>query len=260
LSKKYLIITGAAGFVGEYLSENLIKENFGLILIDKNRKKLIKLHNKIIKINKLSPIHIFDKDITNENNLKKILNFIKKKKIFLYSLINNAAIDAKPKKDKINNKYLTKNEWDTQIAVGLTGSYLMIKYFGEHMYYQKNGKIINIGSDLSVISPNQEIYKKSYKNFYKPASYSAIKHGLLGLTKYFSTLYAENGITCNMISPGPILNDQSKNLVKNLKKVTPMRRLANRSDLVGIIKFLLSGNCGFITGQNILIDGGRTII
>lgn len=155
---------------------------------------------------------------------------------------------------------MTKKEWDAEISVGLTGSYLMIKYFGEYMYHQKKGKIINIGSDLSVISPNQEIYKKSYKNFYKPASYSAIKHGLLGLTKYFSTLYADNGITCNMISPGPILNDQSKNLVKILTKLTPMKRLADRGDLLGIIKFLLSRNSKFITGQNILIDGGRTII
>ncbi len=258
--KKYLIITGAAGFVGEFLSENLIKENFGLILVDKNRKKLVKLKNKIKKINKISSLYIFDKDITKENNLKKILNFVKKKKIFIYSLINNAAIDAKPKKNKISNKYLTKKEWDSEIAVGLTGSYLMIKYFGEHMYHQKNGKIINIGSDLSVISPNQEIYKKSYKNFYKPASYSVIKHGLLGLTKYFSTFFAASGITCNMISPGPILNDQSKTLVKNIKKITPMKRLANRSDLLGMIKFLLSGNSRFITGQNIVIDGGRTII
>lgn len=260
MSKKYLIITGAAGFVGEFLSENLIKENFGLILIDKNRKKLINLKKKIIKINKFSSIHIFNKDITKENNLKKILNFIKKKKIFIESLINNAAIDAKPKTNRTSNKYLTKKEWDAEISVGLTGSYLMIKYFGEYMYHQKKGKIINIGSDLSVISPNQEIYKKSYKNFYKPASYSAIKHGLLGLTKYFSTLYADNGITCNMISPGPILNDQSKNLVKILTKLTPMKRLADRGDLLGIIKFLLSRNSKFITGQNILIDGGRTII
>ena len=86
------------------------------------------------------------------------------------------------------------------------------------MYKQKNGRIINIGSDLSVISPNQEIYKKDYKNYYKPASYSTIKHGLLGLTKYFSTLYADSGITCNMVSPGPIFNDQSASLVKNLKE------------------------------------------
>ena len=109
MSKKYLIITGAAGFVGEFLSENLIKENFGLILIDKNSKKLIKLRNKIIKINKFSPIHIFNKDITKENNLKKILNFILKKKIFVDSLINNAAIDAKPKKNKTSSKYF---DWD----------------------------------------------------------------------------------------------------------------------------------------------------
>ncbi len=260
MTKKHIIITGAAGFVGKFLSENLANNNFSLILIDKNKKKLMDLKKKLTRINKFSTLYFFYKDITKENNLINILSFLKKRNILVTALINNAAIDAKPKKEKIDNKYLTKKEWDTEISVGLTGSYLMIKYFGEHMYNQKKGRIINIGSDLSVISPNQQIYKKGYKNYYKPASYSAIKHGLLGLTKYFSTLYAENGITCNMISPGPILNDQSANLIKNLKKITPMKRLANRSDLIGIINYLLAENSGFITGQNIIIDGGRTTI
>ena len=260
MTKKHIIITGAAGFVGKFLSENLANNDFNLILVDNNKKKLVDLKKKLARTNKFSSFYFFHKDITKENNLRNILNFIKKRNILLTALINNAAIDAKPKKKKIDNKYLTKKEWDTEIAVGLTGSYLMIKYFGEHMFNQKKGRIINIGSDLSVISPNQEIYKTGYQNYYKPASYSAIKHGLLGLTKYFSTLYAENGITCNMISPGPILNDQSTNLIKNLKKIIPMKRLANRSDLSGIINFLLTENSNFITGQNIIVDGGRTII
>ena len=237
-----------------------MKNNFGLILIDKNKKALNNQKRKIKKIKYSAPLIIFNKDITQENHIKNIFNFLKKRKIHVYSLINNAAIDAKPKSKNTDKKYLTKKEWDTEISVGLTGSYLMIKFFGEQMYKQKKGRIINIGSDLSVISPNQEIYKKDYKNYYKPASYSTIKHGLIGLTKYFSTLYADNGITCNMVSPGPILNKQSATLVKNLKKITPMKRLANREDLFEAIKFLLSRNSNFITGQNIIIDGGRTII
>lgn len=257
--KQYVIITGAAGFLGSYLSEKFLMNNFGLILIDVNKKKLVKLKEKLVKKNTLFSIEIFPINITRENFIKKTLNNLIKKKLKFSCLINNAAIDAKPKKNS-NRKYLSKIQWDKELDVGLTGSYLMTKYFGEHMFRQKSGKIINIGSDLSVISPNQEIYKKGYKNYYKPASYSAIKHGLLGLTKYFATLYAINNVTCNMVSPGPILNDQSNYLVNNIKKITPMKRLASRSDVFGLIMFLINEDSNFITGQNLLVDGGRTII
>jgi NAD(P)-dependent dehydrogenase (short-subunit alcohol dehydrogenase family) len=136
----------------------------------------------------------------------------------------------------------------------------MTKFFGEHMFKQKFGKIINIGSDLSVISPNQSLYKSSYNNYYKPASYSAIKHGLLGLTRYFATLYASNNVTCNMISPGAIYNDQSNILIKKIKSITPMGRLGSVEDLLGLLIFLVNERSNFITGQNILVDGGRTVI
>ena len=89
--------------------------------------------------------------------------------------------------------------------VGLRGSFNMIKFFGEEMA-RKRGSIINIGSDLSVIAPNQKIYKLSYKNYIKPVTYSVIKHGLLGLTKYFASLYANQNVRVNMVSPGPIKN------------------------------------------------------
>ena len=135
-----------------------------------------------------------------------------------------------------------------------------IKHFGELMYKKNFGRIINFGSDLSVISPNQDFYKTSYSNYYKPVSYSVIKHGLVGMTKYFATLYADKQVTCNMVSPGPVLNDQSDSLVANIKKNTPMRRLANPKDLLGVILFLLSKESRFITGQNILVDGGKTLI
>ena len=83
--------------------------------------------------------------------------------------------------------------------VGLKGSFLLIKYFGDEMFKKKKGSIINIGSDLSVIAPNQQIYKSSYKNYIKPVTYSVIKHGMLGLTKYFASLYGPKNVRVNMI-------------------------------------------------------------
>ena len=128
------------------------------------------------------------------------------------------------------------------------------------MKKKKEGSIINIGSDLSVIAPNQKIYKTSFKNYIKPPSYSIIKHGTVGMTKYFASLFASDLIKVNMISPGPIFNNNPKNLVKELKKIIPMQRLGLKEDLKSAINFLMDNENNYITGQNIVIDGGRTII
>ena len=103
-------------------------------------------------------------------------------------------------------------------------------------------------------------YSSSYGNYIKPASYSIVKFGIVGLTKYFSTLFAKRGVTCNIISPGAIKHKQSKKLLKKLISKTPMNRLANRKDLLSTLLYLLDENSNFVSGQNIIIDGGRTLI
>ena len=128
------------------------------------------------------------------------------------------------------------------------------------MIKRKKGSIINIGSDLSVVAPNQKIYKKSYKNYIKPVTYSVIKHGMLGLTKYFASLYGKDNVRVNMISPGPIKNNQNKHLLNELNNIIPMNRLGNYKDLYGLLLLLSNNDSSYITGQNIIIDGGRTII
>ena len=104
------------------------------------------------------------------------------------------------------------------------------------MKLKKRGCIINIGSDLSVIAPNQRIYKSSFKDFIKPPSYSIIKHGTIGMTKYFASLFAEHHLKVNAISPGPIFNNNPKNLVKELKKIIPMKRMGRKEDLKAATK------------------------
>lgn len=136
----------------------------------------------------------------------------------------------------------------------------MIKFFGEDMSKKKHGNIINIGSDLSVIAPNQNIYKKAYKNFIKPVTYSVIKHGLYGMTKYFSSLYAKDKVRVNMLSPGPVFKNHKKNFVNEIKIQIPMGRMANKSDLNSSLLFLADEKNIYLTGQNIIVDGGRTVI
>ena len=130
---------------------------------------------------------------------------------------------------------------------------------GEMVRNNIKGNIVNIASDLSVIAPNQNIYKSKNGNFVKPVTYSVIKHGIIGLTKYLSTYWAEKNIKVNSLSPGSVLHEQPKELQNKLKKLIPMNRLAKKNEYIGAIKFLCSSDSSYMTGQNLVIDGGRSV-
>ena len=254
MKKKVCLITGGAGFLGKKYCYYFLKKNYVVLCVDNNQKNL-----KSIKSIRSKNLHIYKCDITNDKQVEKLFKLIKKS-FFVDVLINNAAIDAIPFKKKDHQKFPTAKMWDDEINVSLKGSFFMIKFFGEEMNRKKRGSIINIGSDLSLIAPNQNIYKSSYGKYIKPVTYSVIKHGILGLTKYFASLYGKNNVRVNMVSPGPIKKNQSKKLLKELNNIIPMDRLGYPKEITGLLFFLSGNESSYITGQNILIDGGRTII
>jgi NAD(P)-dependent dehydrogenase (short-subunit alcohol dehydrogenase family) len=250
MRKNNILITGSAGFLGSIYAAHFSKNNnIYAIDIDLKRLQFLKKKNK--------NINIFKIDVTSEKKIKNLFENLKKKDIFINILINNAAIDSVP--NNLTN-YIDLKQWNKEINVGLTGPFLMIKYFGEEMVKKRNGKIINIGSDLSIIAPNQDIYKKTYLNYIKPVTYSVVKHGLLGMTKYFASLYADKNVNVNMLSPGPIFNKHNKKFVNQLIKFIPKKRMGNPNDLISAIEFLLDNMNSYMTGQNLIIDGGRTVI
>ena len=159
-----------------------------------------------------------------------------------------------------SNNNLSKDNLSNQMMVSFIGTKNVTEFIGSLMCKRKFGSIINIGSDLSVIAPNQEIYSGVYKNFIKSLDYSVAKHGLVGLNKYYASLFAKYNIRVNMVSPAPIMNKQKPKLIKNLINLIPMKKLAQRKDVFYLLEFLLSKNSSYITGQNILLDGGRSII
>jgi NAD(P)-dependent dehydrogenase (short-subunit alcohol dehydrogenase family) len=253
VSKKYCLITGAAGFLGMHYSQLLLQNGYNVIGVDININPLKKIKNKSFTC--------YYCDISNEQEVNIMFLNFKKKNYFINLLINNAAIDSVPiKKSKKISRLSDIYDWDKELNVGLKGSYLMIKYFGEEMSKKKDGNIINIGSDLSVIAPNQDIYKKAYKNFIKPVTYSVIKHGLYGMTKYFSSLYAKDKVRVNMLSPGPVFRNHKKDFINEIKTQIPMGRMADKSDLNSSLLFLADEKNIYLTGQNIIVDGGKTVI
>lgn len=263
------LITGAAGLLGEEHAIALLEINKNVILTDINLNKLEILKKKLKKKFITSEIYSYKMDVTKEKSIAATWKYFKKKKIIIDVLINNAAIDPKFKNysNKIRNsrfEYFSSKNWEKECAVGLTGSLLCSKIFGNELIRNKiNGVILNIASDLSVISPNQNIYKnkklKNSKQPVKPISYSVIKHGVIGLTKYLSTYWAPENIRCNALSPGPILNFQPKTLVSKLKNLIPMARLAHKNEYRSAVKFLCTDESSYMTGQNIIIDGGRSV-
>jgi NAD(P)-dependent dehydrogenase (short-subunit alcohol dehydrogenase family) len=199
-------------------------------------------------------------NVVSEKSITKILNIVREKKIKVDVLINNACLDPKVNKrsKKINTtlENFKLSQWNKEIEVGLTGSFLCSKIFGEYMSQNNKGVIINISSDLSVISPDQRLYSK---NNPKPISYSVIKSGLVGLTKYLSTYWSNKNIRCNCLSPGGIIDKQNKKFIKKINKLIPMSRMANPDEYHSIIQFLCSDASSYLNGQNIVMDGGRSI-
>ena len=250
LSSKYTLITGACGLLGEQHSIALSKINSNLILVDINSKKGLGL--KKIKKTFKNKVHYFNCDITKKHQINFLKNELKKKKILVNVLINNASLNPQP------NDIKRKNDWEDSIDVGLTGTKNMIEVFSKDMLKRKSGNIINIGSDLSVIAPDQRLYK-SIKN-YKPVSYSVVKNGIVGITKYYAALYASKNVRCNCLSPGGVYNKQDTKFVKRLKDKIPLKRMARKDEYIGAVQFLASEASKYMTGHNLIIDGGRSII
>jgi NAD(P)-dependent dehydrogenase (short-subunit alcohol dehydrogenase family) len=155
-------------------------------------------------------------------------------------------------------------QWQMEIAVGLTGAMLCSQIFGGAMAKRGNGVILNIASDLGVIAPDQRLYRqpniaRDEEQPVKPVTYSVIKHGLIGLTKYLATYWADQGVRVNAISPGGVFNNQDPAFVERLTRLIPMGRMARVDEYWAAVQFLCSDASSYMTGQNIVMDGGRSV-
>ena len=262
LCKKVVIITGGAGFLGKQFANVIAKAGGTPVLLDRKYNKARLISKKIKTKLEIEALAI-KCDVTNEkqvrNALKKIKTKFKGKEIF--GLINNAAFNPQPKKTtgeiKNNLENFSIKSWNEEINVGLTGALICSKIFGTHFAKNKKGSIINISSDLGIKAPNQKIYK--HLNFVKPVTYSVIKHGIIGLSKYICSYWGESGVRCNTIAPTGVYNNQDKKFVKKLIQNIPLKRMARLEDLDGIIIYLLSDLSSFLNGSLISVDGGRAV-
>ena len=269
LKGKTALITGGAGLLGIQHALALLEINCKVIITDISKENLMKAEVEIRKKNKDYDISIFVMDVTEKTSIKECEKYFSNQNIFVDILINNAAIDPKVSKDSnVQNssrfEIFPINEWDKQIKVGLTGAFQCSQVFGSKMAERKKEVIIlNIASDLSIIAPDQRIYRKSEiaeeEQSVKPVTYSVIKTALIGLTKYIATYWAEKNVRCNALSPGGVYNNQDVEFVDALSKLIPLKRMANVNEYKSAIQFLCSDASSYMTGFNLVMDGGRHI-
>ena len=181
-------------------------------------------------------------------------------------LINNAANN--PKMEISGGVEFSRLEefplaqWEADLAVGLKGAFLCSRSVGLLMAKRGNGVIVNIASDLSVIAPDQRLYLRKGvspdQQPVKPVTYSVVKTGLIGLTRYLATYWCDRGVRCNALSPGGIENGQPEDFVTRLSSLVPLGRMARANEYQGALLFLCSDASAYMNGQNLVVDGGRS--
>ena len=269
LSEKTALITGAAGLLGVEHAAALLESGARVVLTDISDDTLQIAYNQLTKNFEPSKILTKVMDVSKLENIRSVANALWRESVRVDILINNAAIDPKVRGEqgvletsRLENFSL--DQWNLQIGVGLTGAFLCSQVFGEAMARDgKNGVILNIASDLSVISPDQRLYIKDgvpdNLQPVKPVTYSVIKSGLIGLTRYLATYWADRGVRCNALSPGGVFNGQSDVFVRRLSSLVPLNRMADADEYRAIVQFLCSNASSYMNGQNIVIDGGRSV-
>ena len=267
LKGKRALITGAGGLLGPEHGISLANVGAELVLIDIDFSGLENSKKYILEKVPHANIKIIDIDITNENELLNLNKSLKNKNSIVDILVNNACLN--PKMEKENNKKsgtienYNMKKWKKEIDVGITGTFLCSKIFGTEMANRGYGVIINIASDLAIQAPDQRVYADSGKIedviHYKPIGYPVVKSAMLGMNRYLATYWAHKGVRVNCLVPGAVLNKQSASLVKNISYRVPLGRLAEKSEYREVLVFLASDASSYMTGNEIVMDGGRSI-
>lgn len=269
LTGRIALITGAGGLLGREHAAALLECGATVVLTDISESVLDVAKEILSRCADARRIQIRVMNVCNLDEIRAVADGIAAELERVDILVNNAAIDPKVKGEqgvletsRLENFPL--EQWDMQVAVGLTGAFLCSQVFGTAMAKDgRGGVILNIASDLSVFSPDQRLYRQGGLadecQPVKPVTYSVIKAGLIGLTRYLATYWADRGVRCNALSPGGIFNGQGEEFVQRLTSLIPLGRMATADEYRSAVQFLCSDASLYLNGQNVVMDGGRSV-
>jgi|TARA_B110000438_G_scaffold264952_1_gene277948 NAD(P)-dependent dehydrogenase (short-subunit alcohol dehydrogenase family) len=254
LSNKVIILTGASGLLGTEYAHGLSQAGANVVLADLNFETCKKLS---LNLNKKYGVDSFPikLDVTKTNSINTMIKKVIKKFLKIDILINNAIFsESGNTKTKFENYDL--DIWKKGLDVNLTGPFLCCQEVGKIMKKQKNGNIINISSIYGLVSPDQRIYGNT--KIIKSAMYAVTKSSILNFTRYLASYWREDGIRVNTLSLGGVEENQNPIFKKNYSNKTMIGRMAKKDEYVGGLIFLSSNASSYMTGSNLVIDGGWT--
>ncbi|PIS05288.1 MAG: short-chain dehydrogenase [Candidatus Buchananbacteria bacterium CG10_big_fil_rev_8_21_14_0_10_42_9] len=250
LSGKVAIVTGGLGMLGSEYTQTLVRAGAKVAIFDKQQMVSGHALSSLIESGAVLNIKV---DITKRKEVESALASVIDTFGLPQILINNAAIDFPPINgggENFENYPIEK--WNDTLAVNLTGMFICCQVVGAKMAENNDGSIINISSIYGLLSPDQRIYK----DFVKPAAYSVTKSGVLNLTRYLATYWASKNVRVNTLTLGGVGSGQDQEFINKYSDKTPLGRMAKKDDYNGAILFLSSNASSYMTGSNLVIDGG----
>lgn len=243
LQDKIIIVTGGNGLLGRAMVSRILAEGAFCINMDIN-------HEANEDLSQLKC------DITNQDSIDQAVKLVLEKYKRIDGLVNNAY----PRTKDWGNKFedIVFDSWKDNVDMQMNSSFYMCQKVLEQMKTQNSGSVINITSIYGVVGNDFTVYEGTGGT--SPAAYSAIKGGLINFTRYLASYFGKFNIRTNCVSPGGIFDNQNDIFVKNYEKKVPMQRMGTPEDIAPSVVFLLSDESKYITGQNIIIDGGWTAI
>ena len=245
LYEKVVVVTGGSGLIGKAILDNL-KSN-GAITINAELKdaRSGEATHEYVKC-----------DVTSQESVKDAIDRV----ISKYGRVDGWVNNAYPRTSDWGNKFedILFESWRTNVDFQLNSVFICSQEVLKIMKAQSSGAIVNISSIYGVVGPDFSVYNGTQMTM--PAAYSAIKGGVINFSRYLAAYYGPYGITLICVSPGGIFDHQNQNFVSQYEAKVPMRRMGLPEDIAPAVGFLLSNDANYITGQNIIVDGGWTAI
>lgn len=258
LDGKVAIITGAAGLLGEQHAIALSDLGANVILTDLNVEICEQRANRITAQN-----HVQAKalpcDVTKKTSWQTLLENVLSKLDQVDILVNNAAFTTQSRSTNYDAPFhdFPLEDWNQIFEVNLTGTFLGCQVIGQQMLDQRCGSIINIASLYGVVSPNHRMYPGT--GVHQPVAYSVSKAGVIALTRYLATMWANQGVRVNCITPGGVYNQHTEMFASRYASLSPMGRMAQEEEMRGALIYLAASASAYCTGHNLVVDGGWTV-